>query len=107
VLNAAAARHQRPLNVVAEIDGLAVLMDAVRAGIGATIQPGAAVARHLGDPLTLIEITDASVSRPNLLVSLSDDELSPAGLAARSVLEQVARQLVTAERWPGATLHKS
>lgn len=107
VLNAAAARNQRPLNVVAEIDGLAVLMDAVRAGIGATIQPGAAVARHLGDPLTLIEITDAGVSRPNRLVSLSDDELSPAGLAARSVLEQVARQLVTAGRWPGATLHKS
>ncbi|MGE6493330.1 LysR family transcriptional regulator [Cupriavidus metallidurans] len=107
VLNAAAARHQRALNVVAEIDGLAVLMDAVRAGIGATIQPGAAVARHLGDPLALIEIADASVRRPNLLVSLSDDELSPAGLAARGVLESVARQLVTAERWPGATLHKS
>ncbi|WP_186426838.1 LysR substrate-binding domain-containing protein [Cupriavidus metallidurans] len=107
VLNAAAARHQRALNVVVEIDGLAVLMDAVRAGIGATIQPGAAVARHLGDPLALIEIADASVRRPNLLVSLSDDELSPAGLAARGVLESVARQLVTAERWPGATLHKS
>ncbi|AZG16367.1 MULTISPECIES: LysR family transcriptional regulator [Cupriavidus] len=107
VLNAASARSQRPLNVVAEIDGLAVLMDAVRAGIGATIQPGAAVARHLGDPLALIEISDAGVSRPNLLVSLSDDELSPAGLAARGVLEQVARQLVTAGRWPGATLHKS
>ena len=30
VLNAASARSQRPLNVVAEIDGLAVLMDAVR-----------------------------------------------------------------------------
>ena len=67
----------------------------------------AAVARHLGDPLTLIEITDAGVSRPNLLVSLSDDELSPAGLAARSVLEQVARRLVTSGQWPGATLHKS
>ncbi|MGO4306673.1 MULTISPECIES: LysR family transcriptional regulator [unclassified Cupriavidus] len=107
VLNAALARGQRPLNVVAEIDGLAVLMDAVRAGLGATIQPGAAVARHLGDPLALIEIADAGVQRPNLLVSLSDDELSPAGLAARGVLDTVARGLVTAGRWPGATLHKS
>jgi len=107
LLNAAAGRNQRPLNVVAEIDGLAVLMDAVRAGIGATIQPGAAVARNLGNPLALIEIADAGVSRPNLLVSLSDDELSPAGLAARGVLETVARQLVTAGQWPGATLHKS
>jgi len=107
LLNAATARNQRPLNVVAEIDGLAVLMDAVRAGIGATIQPGAAVARNLGDPLALIEIADVGVARPNLLVSLSDDELSPAGLAARGVLESVARQLVTAGQWPGATLHKS
>jgi len=105
VLNAAVARNQRPLNVVAEIDGLAVLMDAVRAGIGATIQPGAAVARNLGEPLALIEIADVGVARPNLLVSLSDDELSPAGLAARGVLESVARQLVTAGQWPGATLH--
>ena len=110
VLNAAFARSERSLNVVAEIDGLAVLMDAVRAGLGATIQPGAAVARHLGEPgepLVLIEIADAGVRRPNLLVSLSDDELSPAGLAARSVLDSVARGLVTAGRWPGATLHKS
>jgi LysR family tcuABC transcriptional regulator len=65
------------------------------------------VARHLGEPLVLIEIADAGVRRPNLLVSLSDDELSPAGLAARSVLDSVARGLVTAGRWPGATLHKS
>ncbi|WP_454765963.1 LysR family transcriptional regulator [Cupriavidus campinensis] len=107
VLNAAFSRGQRPLNVVAEIDGLAVLMDAVRAGLGATIQPGAAVARHLGAPLVLIEIADAGVRRPNLLVSLSDDELSPAGLAARSVLDSVARGLVSAGNWPGATLHKS
>ncbi|MDB5759240.1 MAG: TcuR: regulates tcuABC s used in utilization of tricarballylate, partial [Burkholderia sp.] len=42
LLNAAASRGRYALNVVAEIDGLAMLMDAVRAGYGATIQPGAA-----------------------------------------------------------------
>jgi LysR family tcuABC transcriptional regulator len=101
-----ASRHAR-LNVVAQIDGLAILMDAVRAGYGATIQPGAALARLIGEPLVVIEIVDSDVCRPNLLVSLSDDELSPAGLAARGLLTSVARSLVAEGRWPGARLHES
>lgn len=95
------------LNVVAEIDGLAILMDAVRAGYGATVQPGAALARLMGEPLSMIEIVDREIFRPNLLVSLSDDELSPAGLAARGVLSSVTNALVASGHWPGATLHKS
>ncbi|BAK77540.1 transcriptional regulator, LysR family [Pseudogulbenkiania sp. NH8B] len=106
LLDAASAHGRLDLNIVAEIDGLALLMDAVRAGYGATLQPGAAIARLRHEALTLIEIVDATVRRPNLLVSLCDDELSPAGLAARVVLEQVARGLVEQGRWPGATLHE-
>ena len=107
LLNTASENSKNALNIVAEIDGLAMLMDAVRAGYGATIQPGAAVARLIGEPLTMIEISDSAVHRPNLLVSLSDDELSPAGLAARVVLNDVTHSLVAAGRWPGATLHKT
>jgi LysR family tcuABC transcriptional regulator len=107
LLNAASRHAKSELNVVADIDGLAMLMDAVRAGYGATIQPGAAVARLVGEPLTMIEIADAEVHRANLLVSLSDDELSPAGLAARTVLEAVTRNLVEEGRWPGAALKYS
>jgi len=107
LIEAAAARAGVLLNVTLEIDGLAMLMDAVRAGLGATIQPGAATAR-LDDPgLMALEIADAQARRPNLLVSLSDDELSPAGLAARVVLADVARTLVTRGKWPGATLYKA
>lgn len=105
-----ASNHDRvSLNVVAEIDGLAILMDAVRAGFGATIQPGAALARLKGEPLSMIEIVDRDreIFRRNLLVSLSDDELSPAGLAARGVLSSVTNALVASGHWPGATLHKS
>jgi len=92
--------------VVAEIDGLALMMDAVRAGLGATIQPGAALAR-LGDAgLLHAQIADAHVGRRSLLASLSDDELSPAALAARVVLRSVAAGLVAQQRWPGATLHE-
>ena len=107
LIEAAAARAGVLLNVTLEIDGLAMLMDAVRAGLGATIQPGAATAR-LDDPgLVALEIADVQARRPNLLVSLSDDELSPAGLAARVVLADVARARVTGGKWPGATLYKA
>lgn len=98
-----AAAGSRP-RIVGEIDSLAMLMDAVRAGLCATIQPGAATAR-LDDPrLVLREVANAQAVRPNLLASVSDDELSPAGLAARVVIADVARALVREGRWPGATL---
>lgn len=106
-LEAAFARVRVVPRVVAEIDGLALLMDAVRAGHGATIQPGAAVARTAAEPLVQVRIADAQVGRLNLLASLSDDELSPAALAARVMLAEVARKLVVEGRWAGATLHEN
>ncbi|HET7835024.1 LysR substrate-binding domain-containing protein [Variovorax sp. J31P179] len=106
-LEAAFARARVAPRVVAEIDGLAMLMDAVRAGQGATIQPGAATARLADERLVQVRIADAQVGRRNLLASLSDDELSPAALAARVVLADVARRLVREGRWAGATLHEN
>lgn len=92
--------------VVAEIDSLAMLMDAVREGLGATIQPGAAIARLSDERLVLREVADLQAARSNLLVSLSDDELSPAALGARVVIADVARRLVREGHWPGARLHE-
>ncbi|GER16855.1 LysR family transcriptional regulator [Variovorax boronicumulans] len=106
-LMAAFARARVAPRIVAEVDGLALLMDAVRAGHGATIQPGAATARHDRDDLELTQIADAHVGRRNLLVSLSDDELSPAALAARVVVAETARTLVSEGRWAGASLLES
>ena len=106
-LMAAFARVRVAPRIVAEVDGLALLMDAVRAGHGATIQPGAATARHDRDDLALAQISDAHVGRRNLLVSLSDDELSPAALAARVVVADTARALVREGRWTGASLLES
>jgi len=103
-LAAAFARAGVEPTVVAEIDGLALLMDAVLAGQGATIQPGAATARHPAEDLHRSQITDAHVGRRNLLVSLSDDELSPAALATRVVMADTARTLVREGRWAGASL---
>jgi LysR family tcuABC transcriptional regulator len=105
-VDAAFARARvRPV-LAGEIDGLALLMDAVDQGFGATIQPWAAMARYADAAarFEFAEIADAPVRRLNSLCSLSDDELSPAGLAARVVLADCARELVRAGRWSGARL---
>jgi LysR family tcuABC transcriptional regulator len=107
LIDAAFARIGREPNVVLEVDGLALLMDAVRAGIGATLQPGAAFGRATVGALRRSEVTDESVARPTLLASIPEDELSPAGLAARMVLLDVGRTLVRDGVWPGATLHEN
>lgn len=91
--------------MVADIDGLALLMQAVRSGLGATLQPGAAISHLDHQALRVIDVVNPILSRPNFLVSLSDDELTPAGLAARVILSKVMRQLVESDRWPGATLY--
>jgi LysR family tcuABC transcriptional regulator len=52
--------------------------------------------------MRLVEITDPQVERHNVLASLSEEELSPAALAARVVLLGTARSLVRAGRWAGA-----
>ncbi|EDS3841874.1 tricarballylate utilization LysR family transcriptional regulator TcuR [Salmonella enterica] len=104
-LDAVCQEHALNVEIVAEIDGLALLMRAVRDGLGATLQPGAAISHLDNDALRMIGVHNPILSRPNFLVSLSDDELTPAGLAARVVLTKVMRQLVDAGEWPGATLY--
>ncbi len=104
-LDAVCQEHALNVEIVAEIDGLALLMRAVRGGLGATLQPGAAISHLDNDALRVIGVHNPVLSRPNFLVSLSDDELTPAGLAARVVLTKVMRQLVDAGEWPGATLY--
>lgn len=89
--------------VVLEIDSLPVLMAAVHAGIAASIQPGAAMALPGAGPLLAAPLASAA-GRDNLLASLSDDELSPAALAARVTVAEVARSLVDAGCWAGAEL---
>lgn len=106
VVNAAFAQAGLAPEVVLEIDGLVTLLDAVRAGLGATIQPGAVAAR-VGGELATLRLGGARVRRRCVLASLSDDELSPAALALRATLREVAVGLVRSGAWPGATLHEA
>lgn len=106
VVNAAFAQAKRVPRLAIEVDGLSALMNAVRQGLAATIQPGAAERLAPGE-VVAIELTGRGLRRRSLLASLSDDELSPAALAARVTLRDVARTLVRAGQWPGAQLHES
>lgn len=105
-LDAVFARAKCKPNLVAEIDSLSMLMDAVEAGLGATLQPWSAVGRFsdAAQRFHLAEIADTQARRVNALCSLSDDELSPAALATRVVLADCARELVRSGRWAGAAL---
>lgn len=105
-LDAAFLRARFKPQLVAEIDSLAMLMDAVSAGLGHTVQPWAALGRIAGAEkrFAWLEISDAQVRRSNALCSLSDDELSPAALATRVVLADCARTLVRSGQWVGARL---
>ena len=87
-----------------EIDSLSMLMEAVDAGLGATVQPWSAVNPYedAAERFAWSEIDDERVRRHALLCSLSDDELSPAALAARVVLTDCAKQLVQSGKWIGA-----
>jgi LysR family tcuABC transcriptional regulator len=108
-LDAAFVRAKFKPQLAAEIDSLAMTMAAVEAGLGSTVQPWAALATFTGlsdaaERFTWAEIADTQVRRINAICSLSDDELSPAALAARVVLADCARELVTSKQWLGVKL---
>jgi LysR family tcuABC transcriptional regulator len=108
-LDAAFVRAKFKPQLAAEIDSLAMTMAAVEAGLGSTVQPWAALATFTGlsdaaERFTWAEIADTQVRRINAICSLSDDELSPAALAARVVLADCARELVTTKQWLGVKL---
>ena len=90
--------------IVLEIDGFLMMTEAVRAGMGATIQPGAATACLADGKLAAVELDDPDLARRVLITSLAEDEMSPAGLAARLVLAEVIRATVARGAWPGARL---
>src|SRR5690606_35409224 len=92
-------------HVVLEVDSLSMVMAAVDAGLGSTLQPRAAMGRF-EDAAQRFEsalITDGDAQLTNLRCSLSEDELSPAALAARVVLLDCVRELVASGAWSGVT----
>lgn len=102
-LDAAFTRSRVTPHIAGEIDSLGMLMDAVDAGLGGTLQPWSATRRYVdaAQRFQLAEV-EGTGHRMSSLCSLSVDELSPAGVAARVVLSVCARELVRSGHWAGA-----
>lgn len=105
VIDTAFAALDLSPNIIAEVDSLYVLMDMVGQGMAASLQPWAALARQANADARLCwsEINDPATARRNLLCSLSEDELTPAAIATRSVLVRVVHSLVETGRWRGVS----
>jgi len=103
-LDVAISSHRLRRLLPMEIDSLSMLMDAVRAGLGCTIQPRAALARiaDADEAFEVAELAEARLRRLNSLCSVSDEELSTAGHAVRLALADCAGELLRNGRWAGA-----
>lgn len=95
-----------PLDPVAEIDSLPLLMTCVARGIGATIKPMAAT-RALGDDAgawRCLRVSDTPMQRTNYLYSLPPDKLSAAAVAVIVELRALVRDLIETDKLPGVSL---
>ncbi|GAA4321386.1 tricarballylate utilization LysR family transcriptional regulator TcuR [Pigmentiphaga soli] len=103
LLDAAFSKQGCVPTVAAEIDSLGMLLEAVRQGLGVTIQAGAVANLAPVSGLGFAQLGGVPGLR-NLLVSLPNDEVSPAAEAARTVVRDVATRLVKEKKWIGALL---
>jgi LysR family transcriptional regulator, regulatory protein for tcuABC len=99
-------RLNQPLDAVAEVDSLPLLMACVANGLGVTIKPMAAV-HSLGNTperWRCLRISDARMSRTNYLYSLPPQKLSPCAAIVREELRLVVRRLAHSGEWQGVEL---
>lgn len=96
-------RRSLSAQVVAEIDSLALLMNCVYDGMGATIKPMAAILLEgqRGREWRALSISDARLSRRNYLYSLAPERLSPAAAAVAAELKSTAQGLMDSGAWAG------
>ena len=92
------------IQVTYEIDGLHLLMDCVANLDMATIQPGSALFPSLKERLCLLKVKDPNLSRINYLISLAEDQLSPATLAGKVAIKNCIKTLIQQQLWPSAQL---
>jgi LysR family tcuABC transcriptional regulator len=98
LLDGAFAKQDLRPNVVAEVDSVNVLLEAVIEGVGETIQPWSAVQRVTRD-VSYLEIADRDLFRPNFLCSMASDLLSPSISVARDIIRDEALRLMNQRGW--------
>ena len=92
-LDDAFVRGKLKPDIVAEVDSAQILVNAVIAGMGESIQPWSAIA-HAKNKLTLIEISDKGFSRPNFLCCRPRYLLTPAAHMARGLVRDEVSKLI-------------
>ncbi|RLZ06620.1 LysR family transcriptional regulator [Acinetobacter sp. 2JN-4] len=88
------------VNVAYEIDGLHLLMDSLIHLDLVSIRPGSACLQEYKHKLQLLKIVDPEIERINYLVSLAEEQLSPAALAAKSAIKACVKTLIQNQSWP-------
>ncbi len=90
-------------NIVAEIDSLSLLMNAVFDGMGATIKPMGAVMLEgaRGRSWRCLSISDMRFRRRNYLHSLPPERSTAAAVVVANELKDCARELIDSKAWRG------
>lgn len=89
--------------VAAEADSLSIVLEAIDAGHGATLQSWSAIAQ-VPNPEQRFRLTELDgLVRVNSLCCLSEDELTAPAIGARLVIMECAQELIGSGRWLGAT----
>lgn len=92
------------LDVDYEVDGLHLLMNCVSHLNMATIQPVSAHFDYLKSDIYLLKVVEPELDRINYLISLSEEELSPASLATKVAIKSAVKSLIHKGLWPSAEL---
>ncbi|QIC63780.1 LysR family transcriptional regulator [Acinetobacter schindleri] len=92
------------LDVDYEVDGLHLLMNCVSHLNMATIQPVSAHFDYLKSDICLLKVVEPELARINYLISISEEELSPASLATKVAIKICVKELINKGLWSGAEL---
>lgn len=92
------------LDVDYEVDGLHLLMNCVSHLNMATIQPVSAHFDYLKSDICLLKVVEPELARINYLISISEEELSPASLATKVAIKICVKKLINKGLWSGAEL---
>lgn len=92
------------LDVDYEVDGLHLLMNCVSNLNMATIQPVSAHFDYLKSDICLLKVVEPELDRINYLISLSEEELSPASLTTKVAIKSCVKSLIRKELWSSAEL---
>lgn len=104
-INIAFARKQITPNIVAEVEALLTLQDAVAAGVGCTILPWSVASKIIVPEKSRVYELSSPVIQED--VSLCVPESIPeteAGLAVREILIDLAKNMVASQNWPGTKI---